>query len=316
MDKYLEDIQKYYKEKNDNNKCEDCETDKLFLETKNKLVFSCGSEGQCGIKIEIYLLNYINSLDETFFLQKIIRESINFNKLNKLYGIKGIIDINEYNDKIEKINQNFIKYNDILTKEKLLETLISKRKYIYKNKDKSNIKKYVEDTINFNDLYNEVLNIINDISDIIVIDINKYEYKNKINKEIKIDAIQSDKQIPIKKEIIKQNNLEKSDYIKWIHRNKFKYGIVKKINKKTAIVLSNNLEYSVKINDIIIINKEEYDKNINLKENLNIGDEVFWLSKDKTQLDGTIIKLNKIKCIIRNKDNIEFSLPYDKLFIM
>mgnify|MGYP003643096530 CR=1 FL=1 len=328
MEINLNDIETYYKEKNNNNKCDSCENDKLFLESKNKLIFSCGDDkGKCGIKIEIYLFNYINSLDEINYLQKIIRDSININKLNKLYGIKYIINIDEYNKKIENINKNYIQYNDILTKEKLLETLLSKRKYIYKNKDKSNIKKFIEDTINFNNLYNDILNIISGISDIIVMDMNEYQYKNKIDDVVgsvddDIDVgdvdipLNDSKQNYVKQKVIIKKDLYKGNHIKYIHRNKYKYGIIKKINKKTIIILSNNLEYSVKINDIIIVEKEEYDKNINLKENLDIGNKVFWLSEDKTKLNGLIVKLNKIKCIIKNEHNIEFSLSYDKLFIL
>jgi hypothetical protein len=80
--------------------------------------------------------------------------------------------------------------------------------------------------------------------------------------------------------------------------------------------LSNDTnEYPVNKKEIKIITIEEYEKNINLKANLSIGDVVNWYSKDKKLLSGNVIKLNKITLLVKNKDNIEYSLKYEKIFL-
>lgn len=321
MEEYFNSIKDYYSEKNDNTKCSNCQTNKNFLETTDELIFSCGGDGKCGTKLKIKLATYENVHEKINLLNHFLKENIYYDNLHKLYKIKSIINKDKIDKNIEDLHKNYIKQNDIVNKEKLIEDLQTKRTYIYKTKDLSNIKEYVKYNIEFNKYYNDVLNLLNSITDIIIINKPEVKIKQKSqpntieNVDITTNVVPD---IP-KSTIAKKENttdLKKGDYVRWISRNKFKYGIIKKINKKNAVILSNDTnEYPVNKKEIKIITIEEYEKNINLKTNLSIGDVVNWYSKDKKLLSGNVIKLNKITLLVKNKDNIEYSLKYEKIFL-
>ena len=321
MEEYFNSIKDYYSEKNDNTKCSNCQTNKIFLETTDELIFSCGGDGKCGTKLKIKLATYENVHEKINLLKHFLKENIYYDNLHKLYKIKSIINKDEIDKNIEDLHKSYIEQNDIVNKEKLIEDLQTKRTYIYKTKDLSNIKEYVKYNIEFNKYYNDVLNLLNSITDIIIINKPEVKIKQKSqsntieNVDIATNVVPDIPESTIAK---KENttDLKKGDYVRWISRNKFKYGIIKKINKKNAVILSNDTnEYPVNKKEIKIITIEEYEKNINLKANLSIGDVVNWYSKDKKLLSGNVIKLNKITLLVKNKDNIEYSLKYEKIFL-
>lgn len=315
MDKYTTNFIEYHIEKYSNSKkCDGCEKNKQFIESEYSLIYTCGDDGNgdCGVKIKINLIKYKDTLiiDE---LKRVINESINYDLLTKHFNIKGT-DLKSVIDEINFLEEQYQIQNNIIEKEKLIKEIINQRKKLYHEKDINDPIEYMNKTKQMLELYEEALHIINTISSVIIVDTPKnIDIKKDDKKDIK-DAKIEIKEIvkPVKEKI----NVEKNMKVKWLYRKKFKFGNVNKVNKKKSIIESNNSEYIVENDKLIIIEKEEYENNIkDIKELINVGSIVKWNDKSGNVLTGKIKKLNKVKASVIDSENNEYILPYTNLFI-
>jgi len=289
------------------NNCEKCSENKKFSEDKHSLIYSCGKldDSKCGIKLKINLIKYKDSriLPE---LKKIIDESLNYQVLDKYFNMKKT-DLNKIQKDVDFIEDQYIVQNDIISNEKLLENIFKQRKELYESKSIKNSVEYVEKTEMLNLLYKQALDIVNNLSFVLIYDKPKNIELEKPTKQIK----------KVVKEIVDkpEPKLEKQQFVKWIFRNTFKFGIIKKVNKKKSIIESDGSEYIVDHKKIKIITKEIYDKNTkDIKESIEIGSIVGWLNKNGEIQSGNIKKINKVKAVVEN-DSGEYILDYKKLFI-
>ena len=166
-DNSLNNIHKYYNEKMINKKCNECNSNKLFIEDENNIIFSCGEKGtKCGIKINIKLPTYVDYNHMKYLIQY-INEKVNTSILSKYIDIEEDKNIEEktYIDNIQKLYE---KQNNIVTKKDLIANIISKRSRLYNELDIHNRSEYIKKMIELNKLYRELLEIIENIDDIVI----------------------------------------------------------------------------------------------------------------------------------------------------
>lgn len=196
----------------------------------------------------------------------------------------------------------------LIDKQKSVKTLLEEIKKLYQSKTLKDGSSYVKQTQQISDLYGQIQEIEDSISNPIIIKPLKPVKQEKINvkKEIK-ETIKQEKQDKIK--------FTKGDYCKFIHRNVIKFGIILKVNKKKCIIESGDSEYIIPHDKIQKIDQEIYDKNINLKDNINVGQMIYWTDKGGKVLQGTIKKLNKVKAILVDVNKDEYAIDYKKMFL-
>lgn len=91
MESYLDHLGTFYDEKmkfltrkEKYTKCNQCEKDKVFQETKEELLFTCGAEkGKCGLQIKITLPEYIHYETQITELKEKMNSFINWNVLRE-----------------------------------------------------------------------------------------------------------------------------------------------------------------------------------------------------------------------------------------
>ena len=288
---YLNIIYKYYNEKNSNKKCKGCKSEKIFEEVNDRIIYSCGDsdDKNCGIQLDIELPEYYN-YHNLGYLKRYINEKINTKILSKYIDIP-IDDNKSEREYIRKINKLFDEQNNMISKEELINDIVLKRKRLYSELDINDKKKYVKKMSEINTLYKELLEIINNISDIIIT-IEPKILKNNITKST-INNI-----IDLK--------------VKWKEKNENKYGIVNKIMKDKFFIESDDGEYILKKDKIEIISEDEYENAINNKSVIDIGDRVSWMNKSKIQMSGDLIDINKLNGIVRTDNNDEYIIPLSK----
>ena len=288
---YLNIIYKYYNEKNSNKKCKGCKSEKIFEELNDRIIYSCGDsdDKNCGIQLDIELPEYYN-YHNLGYLKRYINEKINTKILSKYIDIP-IDDNKSEREYIRKINKLFDEQNNMISKEELINDIVLKRKRLYSELDINDKKKYVKKMSEINTLYKELLEIINNISDIIIT-IEPKILKNNITKST-INNI-----IDLK--------------VKWKEKNENKYGIVNKIMKDKFFIESDDGEYILKKDKIEIISEDEYENAINNKSVIDIGDRVSWMNKSKIQMSGDLIDINKLNGIVRTDNNDEYIIPLSK----
>tara|TARA_B110001469_G_C9631115_1_gene315701 strand:+ start:248 stop:1201 length:954 start_codon:yes stop_codon:yes gene_type:complete len=317
MEQYTQDLVEYYREKYVNynkKKCDGCKDIKEFIETNDSLIYTCGaSKGDCSVQIKINLIKYkdTNTISE---LKTIINESLNYEIINKYFNLKSDIDYKNIQTKIDLINKDYEIQNNIIQNEKMIINIIEQRVQLYEEMDTNNPIEYVENSIKLNLLYKQILDIIKNISSIVVIEYPKPSQKKQELEETKLEQKQEKE---ITKKILKlpEIKLENGNKIKWIFRNIFKYGIIKKVNKKKSIIES-FAEYVVDNTKIHKITDEEYENNTkNILEIIKIGSTVKWLNKNLEIQVGKIKKLNKVKAIVATDNQYEYIVDYKKMFL-
>jgi predicted DNA-binding protein YlxM (UPF0122 family) len=121
------------------------------------------------------------------------------------------------------------------------------------------------------------------------------------------------------KKVIKETGdsiLKVNQKIKWLYRNKYKFGELIKLNKKKSIILSNDSEYIVNNDKLIVITEKQYiDNTTDKKELLDIGMNIIYTDKNGNESAGKIKKLNLKKAIIEDKSKNEYIIDYDKIII-
>ena len=91
MEYYLDHLGTFYDEKmkfltrkEKYTKCNQCEKDKVFQETKEELIFTCGAEkGKCGLQIKITLPEYIHYETQITELKEKMNSFLNWNILRE-----------------------------------------------------------------------------------------------------------------------------------------------------------------------------------------------------------------------------------------
>ena len=133
MDQYLEKLEVFYDEKmkyltkkDKFIKCQTCENEKIFHESKDELILSCGSgkDDKCGPQIKIRLpkyIHYVNKIDE---LKEDLNDKYNWEILQKYLDVseeaKNFEENREkINEEIERIEKLYFEKNMALKKEQI-----------------------------------------------------------------------------------------------------------------------------------------------------------------------------------------------------
>ena len=196
----------------------------------------------------------------------------------------------------------------LIDKQKLVKALLEEIKKLYQSKTLKDGSSYMKQSQQISDIYNKIREINESISNPILI---------KPVKSVKQKTSNVKQKNKTTKKIIEQEKVTftKGDYCKFMHRNIIKFGIILKVNKKKCIIESGDSEYIIPHDKIQIIEQEIYDKNINLKDNIDVGQPVNWTDKGGNVLQGTVKKLNKVKAIVVDENKDEYAIDYKKIFL-
>lgn len=288
---YLQSIYNYYNEKNSQKQCKSCNSNKIFKETNNKIIFSCGDDSDkvCGIQLDIDIPEYVN-MDHINNIKAYVNEQINTKVLSNFIDVK----LNDYSnelDYIKKLENIYKKQNNIIEKKDLYNNIISKRKRLYSEININDPKKYVKIMKQINELYRELIELVTNISSILIIDNPKIN-KDKTKKTKKSSAI----------------NIK----VKWEKNKKTMYGVVEHIIKDKFVVKSGDNQYVLKRDKIEIITDSEY-ADATKDHIIKIGDRVNWMNKSNIQMSGLVIDLNKMNAIIEDDNNDNYVIPINSL---
>ena len=153
LDIYLKEKALFMSGKKKYKKCDDCSTDKKFIEKDNKLIYSCGSTGsECGDQLSITLPEYIDYNKEKERLNNIIHGSFHYNKEDILssYNLKDLeknMDIKEFKEKqdqeikqateqLDNLNSLYLKENELTKRNEEIQLIHKlKRNSIIRKKD-------------------------------------------------------------------------------------------------------------------------------------------------------------------------------------
>lgn len=196
----------------------------------------------------------------------------------------------------------------LIDKQKSVKTLLEEIKKLYQSKTTKDGLSYIKLSQQISDLYNQIREINESISNPILV---------KPIKSVKQEKINVKQKTKTTKKTIEQEKVTftKGDYCKFMHRNIIKFGIILKVNKKKCIIESGDSEYIIPHDKIQIIEQEIYDKNINLKDNILVGESIHWTDKGGNVLQGTVKKLNKVKAIVVDENKDEYAIDYKKIFL-
>ena len=150
-EKYLDFLQTFYDEKvkflsgtDKFNSCKDCDEIKLFKESNDKLIFSCGGKDKCGTQFTINLAEYLHYEKELKKFKKDLENGININMIKQYIDVD---DDDDNHDKIKKAITNLeeIFYeNNIQHKEKQIQDFYDNR--IRKSRISKDLLKKLKDT--------------------------------------------------------------------------------------------------------------------------------------------------------------------------
>ena len=133
MDQYLEKLEVFYDEKmkyltkkDKFIKCQTCENERTFHESKDELILSCGSgkDDKCGPQIKIRLpkyIHYVNKIDE---LKEDLNDKYNWDILQRYLDVseeakKSEENREKINEEIERIEKLYFEKNMALKKEQI-----------------------------------------------------------------------------------------------------------------------------------------------------------------------------------------------------
>ena len=289
--RYLELIENYYQSKNHylgnkdkHLKCDDCKTDKQFIESQKEIILSCGDTGKCGKKIEIILPKYIYKDREIDLLKSNLEEAIDWDIINKYIKVdskllednKELIESNnkqiteikqKYYEVYKKINVQLIneKYSEIIKlkaeikdiRENLLDiSLSSEQKKVLRTN-------YIEKNNNINQLYLEIRENNDDIKEYFM----ESEPAIKIGK-LDIISTQKQKKKKKKKDVKKKltfDDLKVGMRISYMNKDKEYKGTIinmdPKENKKVMIKFDGKTkEQLIRISGLTIIKEEKVEE--------------------------------------------------------
>lgn len=288
---YLQSIYNYYNEKNLHKPCKSCKSEKVFQETNNKIIFSCGDNSTklCGIQLDIDIPEYVD-INHINNIREYVNEQINTTILSNYIDIPDTNFSNE-NEYIRKLEKIYKKQNNIIEKTDLYNDIIKKRRRLYSEVNIKEPKKYVKNMKQINELYREIIEIVSNISNILIIE------KPVVNRDQT-------------KKTKKSSNMNIK--VKWIKNKKTLYGVVEHIIKDKFVVISGDNQYVLKKDKIEIITDSEYSNAIN-EDIIKIGDRVSWLNKSNIQMSGLVIDINKKNGIIEDDNKDNYVLPLESL---
>jgi hypothetical protein len=289
--RYLELIENFYQSKNHylgnkdkHLKCDDCKTDKQFIESQKEIILSCGDTGKCGKKIEIILPKYIYKDREIDLLKSNLEEAIDWDIINKYIKVdskllednKELIESNnkqiteikqKYYEVYKKINVQLIneKYSEIIKlkaeikdiRENLLDiSLSSEQKKVLRTN-------YIEKNNNINQLYLEIRENNDDIKEYFM----ESEPAIKIGK-LDIISTQKQKKKKKKKDVKKKltfDDLKVGMRISYMNKDKEYKGTIinmdPKENKKVMIKFDGKTkEQLIRISGLTIIKEEKVEE--------------------------------------------------------
>jgi len=289
--RYLELIENFYQSKNHylgnkdkHLKCDDCKTDKQFIESQKEIILSCGDTGKCGKKIEIILPKYIYKDREISLLKSNLEEAIDWDIINKYIKVdskllednKELIESNnkqiteikqKYYEVYKKINVQLIneKYSEIIKlkaeikdiRENLLDiSLSSEQKKVLRTN-------YIEKNNNINQLYLEIRENNDDIKEYFM----ESEPAIKIGK-LDIISTQKQKKKKKKKDVKKKltfDDLKVGMRISYMNKDKEYKGTIinmdPKENKKVMIKFDGKTkEQLIRISGLTIIKEEKVEE--------------------------------------------------------
>ncbi len=288
---YLRSIYNYYNEKNSHKPCKSCKSDKVFKETNNKLIFSCGDDNTklCGIQLDIDIPEYVN-INHMNDIKEYVNEQINTKSLLNYIDVPVTDFTNEYNY-ISKLEKLYKKQNNIIEKSDLYNDIIKKRRRLYAEININDPKKYAKNIKQINELYREMIEIVSNISNILIIE-NPIVNKDNTKKTKKTSNM----------------NIK----VKWVKNKKTLYGVVEHIIKDKFVVKSGNNQFVLKRDKLEIISDNEYS-DATLEHIIKIGDRVSWLNKSNIQMSGLVIDINKKNAIIEDDNKDNYVLPIESL---
>ena len=137
-DQYLEKVGEFYNEKllfltkkTKHQFCDGCTSEKVFKETNQELIFSCGGENECGIQIKITFPEYIHYETQMKELYDEMNRDLNWTV------IQNYIDVEEELKSQQKKKQELSKAIDIISDLFYEKNINAKRKLLqtfYKNR--------------------------------------------------------------------------------------------------------------------------------------------------------------------------------------
>ena len=133
MDQYLEKLEVFYDEKmkyltkkDKFIKCQTCEDEKIFHESKDELILSCGpgKDGKCGPQIKIRLPKYIHYVNRINELKETLNDEYNWDILQRYFdkseeAKKSEENREKINEEIERIEKLYFEKNMALKKEQI-----------------------------------------------------------------------------------------------------------------------------------------------------------------------------------------------------
>ena len=133
MDQYLEKLEVFYDEKmkyltkkDKFIKCQTCEDEKIFHESKDELTLSCGSgkDDKCGPQIKIRLPKYIHYVNRINELKEELNDKYNWDILQRYFDVseeakKSEENREKINEEIERIEKLYFEKNMALKKEQI-----------------------------------------------------------------------------------------------------------------------------------------------------------------------------------------------------
>ena len=251
MDQYLEKLEVFYDEKmkyltkkDKFIKCQTCENERKFHESKDELILSCGSDkdDKCGPQIKIRLPKYIHYVNKIDALKETLNDEYNWDILQKYLDVseeakKSEENREKINEEIERIEKLYFEKNMALKKEQIqvfYDGRINKTKeckeIIHKLNDnddeeqKASLRKeYILLVREINNKYEQIQELMKDINPFlteqepeVTILHNTHEYKKdkkgkKEKEREKIEIEQKDTIGQIVKEIIACNGYKTKD---------------------------------------------------------------------------------------------------------
>ena len=264
MDEYLQKLDifydekmKYLSKKEKYIRCNDCDGKKQFHEEKDKLILSCGSDkGECGPQIIIKLPKYIHYETKLDELRASIENEYNWEALQNYLEVSDKVEESKQKNKIIteeiiRIEGLFFKKN-MEMKQKQLQSFYDQRirktkkcKELEKELQKEGLtqeqkkelrQEYIRNVQEMNTEYSDIKELMEDINPFlteeepeVIIKHENYEY-TKEKKGNKKNPEKEKLQTDISK------NFEIGSRVSWVYKEKKKYGSIKEIKGKGALV--------------------------------------------------------------------------------
>ena len=322
MDEYLQKLDifydqkmKYLSNKEKYIRCNDCEDKKEFNEEKDKLILSCGSDkGECGPQIIIKLPKYIHYETKLDELRASIENEYNWEALQNYLEVNDEVKESKENKKkiteeINRIESLFFKKN-MEMKQKQLQSFYDQRirktkkcKELEKELQKEGLtqeqkkelrQEYIRNVQEMNTEYSDIKELIEDINPFlteeepeVIIKHENYEYtKEKKGDKKNPEKKKGDKKNPEKEKL--QTDISKKfeigSRVSWVYKGTKKYGSIKEIKGKGALVEDEKGKETIRMLNKLMIEalvEEDDDDDIEIDSEEEEEEMITYFSKSK-----------------------------------